>query len=168
MDNSGNRKPQIVRNKLHTPLKNKGSIFTTDLQNETLKKFELNKNQHLFYSLIIDLCGMMTYLLPLLGEFADLIYAPFSGVAIFVMYKRYRTRAILGGFGGFIEELLPGTDFIPTATLMWAYTYIVKKDATLEGFAKEKKKELDILNNVYQRKQRKGLIAWFKGLVGME
>lgn len=28
----------------------------------------------------------------------------------------------------FIEEILPGLDFIPTFTLMWLYTFVFKKE----------------------------------------
>eukprot|EP00389_Voromonas_pontica_P009715 GDKH01014755.1.p1 GENE.GDKH01014755.1~~GDKH01014755.1.p1 ORF type:complete len:51 (-),score=3.17 GDKH01014755.1:62-214(-) len=28
----------------------------------------------------------------------------------------------------FIEELVPGLDIIPTFTLTWIYTYVIKKD----------------------------------------
>ena len=34
----------------------------------------------------------------------------------------------VGGIIAFVEEALPGLDFIPTFTLTWVYTYIIKKD----------------------------------------
>jgi hypothetical protein len=34
----------------------------------------------------------------------------------------------VGGIFAFIEEALPGLDFIPTFTLTWFYTYVLKKN----------------------------------------
>jgi hypothetical protein len=44
------------------------------------------------------------------------------------MTKIYKGMAgKIGGIFAFIEELIPFTDFIPSFTIMWFYTYIVKK-----------------------------------------
>jgi hypothetical protein len=37
-------------------------------------------------------------------------------------------KGALGGFGNFIEELLPGTDFIPSFTIMWFIQNMQKKN----------------------------------------
>lgn len=115
-----------------------------------LKKFNNIKNQHLFLSIILDIVGMLTYLIPLLGEVGDVIFAPFYGLVIFIMYRRRMLSAAIGGTTGLIEELLPETDIIPTATIMWIYTYIMRKDKTLNDFVKEKNKEIEALNNLKQ------------------
>ncbi len=60
------------------------------------------------------------------GELADIAWAPVSGYLITRMYPDKSGR--IGGVIGFLEELIPGTDFIPTFTLMWLYTYVYKKD----------------------------------------
>ena len=74
----------------------------------------------------MDAVGCATYSVPLLGEFGDLIWAP---VSAFIFYK------IFGGWKGdfgsvfsFIEELLPGTDFIPSFTLMWLWQNFMQKE----------------------------------------
>jgi len=41
------------------------------------------------------------------------------------MYKG--TVGTVGGITVFIEELIPGLDFIPTFTLTWIYTYWIKR-----------------------------------------
>jgi hypothetical protein len=68
----------------------------------------------LMISLLIDLVGFSTYLIPLAGEGADLAWAPASALLINYLYG----NSFLTGLA-FVEELLPGTDFIPTATIGW-------------------------------------------------
>jgi hypothetical protein len=83
-----------------------------------------NKQRNLFLGIFFDLIGMLTYLVPFFGEFADTLWAPLSGVLLAIMYK-----GVIGKVGGvieFLEELLPFTDFIPTFTLTWIYTYVIK------------------------------------------
>jgi hypothetical protein len=65
----------------------------------------------------MDLIGCATYAIPLLGEFADIIWAPISAIIFFVTFGGW--KGALGGIGNFIEEILPGTDFIPSFTIMW-------------------------------------------------
>ena len=36
--------------------------------------------------IIMDLLGMVTYVLPWLGEFADLVWAPISGFIFFLLF----------------------------------------------------------------------------------
>jgi hypothetical protein len=42
------------------------------------------------------------------------------------MYKG--TIGKLGGTIAFLEEIIPFTDVIPTFTLTWIYTYLIKKE----------------------------------------
>lgn len=65
----------------------------------------------------MDLLGYLTYAVPVLGEFADLVWAPVSGAIFFAVFGGWRGAA--GGIFNFLEELMPGTDFIPSFTLMW-------------------------------------------------
>lgn len=67
--------------------------------------------------IIMDLIGCASYLIPLLGEFSDLVWAPVSGIVFFFLFGR--RLGVLGGAFSFIEELLPGMDFIPTFTIAW-------------------------------------------------
>jgi len=115
---------------------------------KVLAQFKNKRNKYLLISIILDVIGMTTYLIPILGEVGDLIFAPFYGLAIFIMYRKRIFSAAVGGITGTIEELLPGTDVIPTATVMWTYTYIMRKDRTLKNFIKEKNKEINALNNL--------------------
>lgn len=83
------------------------------------------KSRDLFLGILFDLIGMMTYAFPFLGEFADVIWAPISGILMIWMYKGNLGK--IGGVFATIEELLPGTDFIPTFTLTWIYKYVINK-----------------------------------------
>lgn len=84
-----------------------------------------NKNQKLALSILFDLLGMATFLVPMLGETFDVIWAPIAGFLLNRMYKG--TVGKVGGIIVFVEELLPGLDIIPTFTLTWIYTYYFQK-----------------------------------------
>lgn len=94
----------------------------------TIQETSSNKNIHLILSIALDLFGMASYLLPALGESTDVIFAPIYGLAIFWMYKKRKISGIIGGVIGTVEEWLPATDLLPTATIMWFYTYVLTKD----------------------------------------
>jgi hypothetical protein len=73
--------------------------------------------------IILDLIGMATYLIPALGEFADVVWAPVSG---FLFYKLFGGRfGMIGGVLNFLEEIIPYTDIIPSFTIAW---FIKKKE----------------------------------------
>eukprot|EP00614_Pseudopedinella_elastica_P016585 CAMPEP_0172644646 /NCGR_PEP_ID=MMETSP1068-20121228/239319_1 /TAXON_ID=35684 /ORGANISM="Pseudopedinella elastica, Strain CCMP716" /LENGTH=201 /DNA_ID=CAMNT_0013458851 /DNA_START=229 /DNA_END=834 /DNA_ORIENTATION=- len=80
--------------------------------------YEQEKATKLILSLLIDLVGYSSYLLPALGEAGDVAWAPISAGLIQYLYG----NGLLSAFG-FAEELLPGLDFIPTATIGWFITY---------------------------------------------
>jgi hypothetical protein len=65
----------------------------------------------------MDLLGAATYILPFLGESFDLIFAPISAVVYYFTFGG--KLGIIGGTINFIEEILPGTDIIPTFTITW-------------------------------------------------
>ena len=65
----------------------------------------------------MDLIGMFTYIIPALGEFADIIWAPISAM---IFYKMFGGRiGLIGGVLNFVEEILPFTDIIPSFTIAW-------------------------------------------------
>lgn len=82
------------------------------------------KKSKLILSLLFDGIGMLSYLVPVFGEAIDLIWAPISGILLMVLFKG--TAGKLAGVFGFIEELIPFVDVIPTFTITWFYTYIIK------------------------------------------
>ncbi len=86
---------------------------------------DANKQRDLILGILFDLIGMLSFSIPLIGEFSDVVWAPISGLLIAWMYKGVSGK--IGGIFGFIEEAFPFTDVIPTFTIMWFYTYYIKK-----------------------------------------
>ncbi|MHC5354559.1 hypothetical protein ACYSNX_10355 [Myroides sp. LJL115] len=83
------------------------------------------KYRRLFFSVILDLVGYLSYSIPALGEFSDLIWAPISSYLLARMYPGKVGK--VGAIVNFIEEISPGLDLIPTFSLTWIYTYVYKK-----------------------------------------
>ena len=48
------------------------------------------------------------------------------GILLAKMYKG--NTGIIAAIFGFLEELVPFTDVIPTFTITWVYTYVIKKE----------------------------------------
>ncbi len=95
-------------------------IEPTSRDSNTTKKFKL-----LALSLLFDAIGMLSFTIPIVGEFTDVIWAPISALLIYKMFKGAEGR--IGGMISFFEEIIPGLDFIPTFTLTWVYKFIIKK-----------------------------------------
>lgn len=72
----------------------------------------------------MDLIGVMTYMLPIVGELFDIAWAPFSSLLLLRMFPatagsgidRYALALV-----GFVEEAAPGLDFVPTWTIAWLW-----------------------------------------------
>ena len=71
----------------------------------------------LITSLVIDLVGSASYLVPVVGEVTDIAWAPLSVILIMAMYDTTTPHL---KYLAFAEEILPFTDFVPSATLGWA------------------------------------------------
>lgn len=83
------------------------------------------KIRNLILGILFDAIGMMSFTIPLLGEFSDVVWAPIAGFLLTWMYKG--TVGKVGGIFTFLEEIIPFTDFIPSFTLTWIYNYWIKK-----------------------------------------
>ncbi|PWG04893.1 hypothetical protein [Polaribacter aquimarinus] len=80
----------------------------------------MSKNyKKLALSIAFDAIGMI----PI--PFFDLLWAPTSGYLMTKMYKGKEGK--IAGIISFIEEIIPFSDFIPTFTIMWFYTYVFHK-----------------------------------------
>lgn len=75
--------------------------------------------------IIYDLVGMISLVVPVIGPFLDLLWAPIAAKLMRNMYKG--TEGKIATVIVFLEEILPVTDIIPSFTLMWLYTYVWKK-----------------------------------------
>ncbi|PCJ94171.1 MAG: hypothetical protein COA50_13550 [Flavobacteriaceae bacterium] len=100
-----------------------------------MSKLKDKKIQNLFLGLLFDALGMLSFVIPGIGEFSDIIWAPISAWLMTRMYKGKIGQ--IAGLVTFVEELIPGTDFVPSFTLMWLYTYVFK------GKKKEKIVKID-------------------------
>ena len=83
-----------------------------------------HKQLKLILGLIFDAIGYVSYLLPGFAEVSDVIWAPASAYLMTRMYKGVSGK--VGAGIAFVEEILPFTDFVPTFTLMWLYTYVLR------------------------------------------
>jgi len=97
-----------------------------------------NSKQKLLLSIFFDALGMLSFTLPMIGEFEDVVWAP---LAYWLMTKMYSgSMGKVAGAITFIEEILPGLDFIPTFTLTWLYEKYFLKHKNFE--AKKDKNKL--------------------------
>ncbi len=80
----------------------------------------IQKSPSLLFCMLMDAIGMLSFAIPGIGEFSDVIWAPVSAI---IFAKTFGgTKGVLGGIFNFIEEAMPGMDFIPSFTIMWFLT----------------------------------------------
>ena len=85
------------------------------------------KYQLLLLSIVFDGLGMLSFAIPFIGEFSDVVWAPLSAFLIYKMYGGTFGKGV--GIISFVEEIgILGTDFLPTFTLTWIYKYLIKKE----------------------------------------
>jgi hypothetical protein len=85
----------------------------------------LQKSPSLLFCIVMDLLGYATYAIPVLGELGDLVWAPLSAFIFFRTFGGW--KGAFGGIFNFIEEILPGLDFIPTFTITWLWQEFSKR-----------------------------------------
>lgn len=79
--------------------------------------------------LFMDAVGMLSYVIPGIGETIDIVWAPISA---FILTKIYPGKVgKVGAIVNFVEELSPGLDIIPTYTLTWIYVYYLERKEKL-------------------------------------
>ena len=67
--------------------------------------------------LLLDFIGMLSYIIPFVGESFDLVWAPVSAVIYYFMFGS--RLGLRGALVEFLEEWFPFTDIIPTFTISW-------------------------------------------------
>lgn len=73
------------------------------------------KVKKLALCLLLDAVGCVSFTMPLLGEFSDIIWAP---IAAIISYRMFGQRlGKLTAIATFTEEILPLTDIVPSFTL---------------------------------------------------
>ena len=88
------------------------------------------KYQLLLLSILFDGIGMLSFVIPGIGEFSDVIWAP---VSVYFIYKMFKgTAGKIAGVVSFLEEIgIFGTDFLPTFALTWVYKYLIGKEKAI-------------------------------------
>lgn len=89
-----------------------------------MSKTKDKKYKTLLLGLLFDGIGMLSFAIPLIGDFSDIIWAPISAWLMTQMYKGKIGQA--AAVFNFVEEIIPGMDVIPSFTIMWFYTYVFK------------------------------------------
>jgi hypothetical protein len=89
----------------------------------------MNKYKKLAISIALDGLGYVSFIIPGVGEFSDVVWAPVSAWLMTKLYKGNPGK--VGAVISFLEEAAPGLDVIPTFTLMWLYTYVYKTKETI-------------------------------------
>ena len=65
--------------------------------------------------MLLDAVGLISFTIPLMGEFSDIIWAP---IAAMISYKMFgEKRGKFTALTTFAEEILPFTDVIPSFTV---------------------------------------------------
>ena len=75
--------------------------------------------------LLMDILGCVFVMIPLIGPVIEMLFAPISAIIYFRMFGM--RRGFFGGIFNFVEELIPGLDFIPTFTISWFVQYAKQK-----------------------------------------
>tara|TARA_B110001454_G_C12426868_1_gene311843 strand:- start:128 stop:391 length:264 start_codon:yes stop_codon:yes gene_type:complete len=76
------------------------------------------KYKKLVLSIILDAVGFI--------PFTDIVWAPLSAYLMIKMYKGKQGK--IAAIVSFIEEAIPFSDVLPTFTIMWFYSHIIKKE----------------------------------------
>ena len=73
------------------------------------------KLKKLALCILLDSVGLISFTIPLIGEFSDIIWAPIAAIISYKMFgeKRGKYTALTT----FTEEILPLTDIIPSFTI---------------------------------------------------
>lgn len=73
------------------------------------------KIKRLALCLLLDAVGCISFTIPLLGEFSDIIWAPLAAIISYKMFGKKSGK--LTAIATFTEEILPFTDIIPSFTI---------------------------------------------------
>lgn len=80
----------------------------------------MNKYKILGWSILFDALGYVSLVFPPF----DFIWAPLSAYLMTKLYKGKEGK--IAAIISFVEEALPFLDVVPTFSLMWLYTYVLK------------------------------------------
>lgn len=119
------------------------------MNNDLLRKYNQIKNLKLVAAVIIDLVGLTTYVIPGAAEGGDMVWGPISGFLIYMLFPNRKKMALMGA----VEEMLPFTDFIPTAYLAWRLDYVKDKNKTLAEFLNQRMDDDQVVHEILSSKK---------------
>src|SRR5450631_1402827 len=100
----------------------------------------MNKKQpSLALCIILDLIGCASYIIPGMGEWIDVVWAPVSAIIFFIMFGSWK-----GALFEFTEEILPGTDIIPTFTIAWFLKYFADRKISNNNYPNQQKSVINL------------------------
>lgn len=76
-----------------------------------------NKYKKLAKCVLLDLVGMSSAAIPVVGPLLDVIWAPIAASLSYKMFGNKRGK--FTSLVTFIEEILPVTDLVPSFTMFW-------------------------------------------------
>ena len=86
----------------------------------------MKKQPSLQFCLLMDAIGCIPFLIPVIGEAFDIVWAPISAIIFYFAFGG--RKAMYGAAFNLVEEIVPFMNFIPTFTIAWAWQkYVVKK-----------------------------------------
>lgn len=115
------------------------------MKNELIKKYKRIKYTKLIAAIIIDLIGSTSYLLPVLGEVGDIVWGLLSGgILMFALFPNHK----IGATVNVVEEILPGTDIVPTASILWLMDYMINNKKTFENFVRSEVNQDKLIDEI--------------------
>lgn len=86
----------------------------------------MKKYHKLLLGIVFDALGFVSIIFPPF----DFLWAPLSAYLMTRLYKGREGK--IAAVISFVEEALPFLDVIPSFSLMWLYTYVLKTKDTME------------------------------------
>ena len=105
---------QEARMRIEKPIMDEAGRRVAENLTPDTKKLDGEAYAKLAGCILLDLAGDASELVPFLGEFTDVAFAPAEAAIIFAIFK----SPLLSGIG-FVEEILPFTDVVPTFCIGW-------------------------------------------------
>ncbi len=104
--------------------------------------------------IVLDILGAVSYLIPALAETSDLIFAPISGLILMALFWKYgKFKSFGGGIFNSAEELIPFTDFIPTALLLWVAVFVKDDKESFKKWLDNRKEKTDAILMIDEKKE---------------
>ncbi len=82
-----------------------------------------NKYELLCIAIVLDWIGVISMLVPFVGDAFDALWAPTHAFIVWMLTDKWHYTVF-----AYIDEAFIGTDWVPSATMFVYYTFFVKKE----------------------------------------